>query len=73
MADKIQAKHDIFSKPLPELLDDLEKATEDARNAADEARVAGEKAAEDVMKRLRKLFMAMAKDITEELGESKKS
>jgi hypothetical protein len=67
-----EVKHDIFSKPLPEILDDLEKATADARNAADEARSAGEKAAEDVMIRLRKLFLAMVKDITEELGETKK-
>lgn len=72
MAGKIELKHDIFSKPLPELLDELDKAAADARKAADEARVAGEKAAEDVMKRLRKLFMAMAKDITEELGDNKK-
>jgi hypothetical protein len=70
MADKLNPKHDIFSKPLPELLDELDKAAEDARKAADEARVAGEKAANDVMKRLRKLFMAMAKDITEELSDN---
>jgi hypothetical protein len=72
MAGKIEPKHDIFNKPLPELLDELDKAAADARKAADEARAAGEKAAEDVMKRLRKLFMAMAKDITEELGDAKK-
>jgi hypothetical protein len=72
MAEKTTPKNAIFSKPLPELLDDLDKAAADARKAADEARAAGEKAAEDVMKRLRKLFMAMAKDITEELGENKK-
>ena len=71
MADKTGPKHDIFSKPLPELLDELDQAAGDARKAADEARAAGEKAAEDVMKRLRKLFMAMAKDITEELGDRK--
>ncbi len=70
MAEKLDPKHDIFSKPLPELLDDLDKAAADARQAADEARAAGEKAANDVMKRLRKLFMAMAKDITEELSET---
>jgi hypothetical protein len=69
MADKTSLKNAIFSKPLPELLDDLDKAATDARNAADEAR---EKAASDVMKRLHKLFMTMAKDITEELGEKKK-
>lgn len=72
MAGKIEPKNAIFSKPLPELLDDLDKAAMDARTAADEARKAGEKAAQDVMKRLRKLFMAMAKDITEELGDTKK-
>jgi len=72
MADKINPKHDIFSKPLPELLDDIEAAAADARAAADEARTAGEKAAQDVMKRLKKLFMKMSHDITEELGETKK-
>ena len=72
MADKVTPKHEIFSKPLPELLDEIESAAADARAAADEARAAGEKAAEDVMKRLRKLFMAMARDINRELGESKK-
>jgi hypothetical protein len=72
MVQKPTPKHDIFSKPLPELLDEIESAAADARSAADEARAAGEKAAEDVMKRLRKLFMAMARDINRELGESKK-
>jgi dipeptidase len=72
MPEKTTLKHEIFSKPLPELLDELEKATEDARKAADEARAAGEKAAAEVMKRLRKLFTAMVKDITQELGDSKK-
>ena len=72
MAGKVEPKHNIFSKPLPELLDELDAATADARRAAEEARAAGERAAEDVMKKLRKLFMAMAKDITEELGETKK-
>ena len=67
-----EAKYDIFSKPLPAILDDIEVATADARKAADEARTAGEKAAEDVMKRLRKLFLTMVKDITEELSEGKK-
>ncbi len=62
----------IMTKPLPEILDDIEVATADARKAADEARSAGERAAEEVMKRLRKLFLAMAKNITEELGEGKK-
>ena len=62
----------IMTKPLPQILDDIEVATLDARKAADEARTAGEKAAEEVIKRLRKLFLVMAKDITEELGEGKK-
>ena len=62
----------IMTKPLPQILDEIETAAADARNAADEARVAGERAAEDVMKRLRKLFLKMAKDITEELVETKK-
>jgi hypothetical protein len=72
MAKELETKHGIFNKPLPTILDEIEVATADARKAADEARSAGERAAEEVMKRLRKLFLAMAKDITEELGESKK-
>ena len=72
MADKVVPKHDIFSKPLPELLDDIEAAAADARAAADEARTAGERAAQDVMKKLRKLFLKMSRDITEELSEPKK-
>jgi len=72
MAKELETKHGIFSKPLPAILDEIEMATADARRAADEARSAGEKAADEVMKRLRKLFLAMAKDITEELGEGKK-
>ncbi|OGO25374.1 MAG: hypothetical protein A2144_09450 [Chloroflexi bacterium RBG_16_50_9] len=72
MARKVEEKHGIFSKPLPEILDEIETAAADARKAADEARSAGEKAAEEVMKRLRKLFLTMVKDITEELGEGKK-
>jgi len=62
----------IMTKPLPQILDEIEASAADARNAADEAKAAGERAAEDVMKRLRKLFLKMAKDITEELGEVKK-
>jgi hypothetical protein len=50
-------------------LEGIETAATDARKAADEARIAGEKAAEDVMKRLRRLFLKMAKDITEELSK----
>ena len=72
MAKELEPSHPILSKPLPMILDEIGAATADARKAADEARSAGEKAAEDVMKRLRKLFMAMARDITEELGEGKK-
>jgi hypothetical protein len=72
MTDKITPKHGIFSKPLPELLDEIEAAAADARAAADEARTAGEKAAQQVMKKLRKLFLKMSHDITEELGEKKK-
>jgi hypothetical protein len=67
-----EQSHPILSKPLPVILDEIEAATADARKAADEARTAGEKAAEEVMKRLRKLFLTMAKDITQELGEGKK-
>jgi len=72
MADKPTPRHDIFSKPLPELLDEIEAAAADARAAADEARNAGERAAQDVMKKLRKLFLKMSRDITEELSEDKK-
>ncbi len=71
MAKEDETKHGIFSKPLPAILDDIEVATADARKAADEARMAGEKAAEDVMRRLRKIFLAMVKDITQELGGGK--
>ena len=72
MAKESESKHGIFSKPLPEILDDIEAAAADARKAADEARSSGERAADDVMRRLRKLFMTMAKDITEELSDGKK-
>jgi len=72
MAKEPEQSHPILSKPLPVILDEIEAATADARKAADEARTAGEKAAEEVMKRLRKLFLTMAKDITQELGEGKK-
>ena len=71
MADKVTNKNPIFSKPLPEILDDIQEAAADARKAAEDARSAGEKAAEVVMKRLRKLFLKMAKDITEALDEPK--
>ncbi len=67
-----EKKHGIMDTPLPMLLDEIEEAAANARKAAEEARLAGEKAAEDVMKRLRKLFLKMAKDITEELDEKQK-
>jgi hypothetical protein len=72
MAKEAETKHGIFNKPLPLILDDIEEAAADARKAADEAKSAGEKAAEDVMRKLRKLFLKMSKDITEELAEGKK-
>ena len=72
MENELEDKHGIFTKPLPIILGEIEAAAVDARRAADEARSAGEKAAEEVMKRLRKLFLKMAKDITEELTEGKK-
>ena len=67
MEKEPEKKQKIMDTPLPLILDEIETAAANARKAADEARVAGEKAAEDVMKRLRKLFLKMAKDITEEL------
>jgi len=66
-----QSERNIFEKPLPVLLDEINEAAADARQAAIDAKLAGEKAAEDVMKRLRKLFLAMASDIEESLGEKK--
>jgi hypothetical protein len=72
MAGKVEEKNPIFNKPLPMILDEIQSAAADARQAADEARTAGEKAAEEVMKRLRKLFLKMARDITEALDEAKK-
>jgi hypothetical protein len=68
MADRNQ----IFSKPLPEILDDIQSAAAEAREAAEQARTAGERAADEVMKRFRKVFLKMAKDITEALDEPKK-
>jgi len=66
MAEKVKEKHGIFDKPLPVILDEIQVAATDARKAADEARTAGEMAAEQVMRRLRKVFLKMAKDIREE-------
>lgn len=71
MADKVVERNQIFNKPLPLILDDIQDAAADARKAAEEARSAGERAAEEVMKRLRKVFLKMAKDITEALDETK--
>jgi len=72
MEKEVEEKHGIFDKPLPVILDEIQVAAVEARKAADEARLAGETAAEEVMRRLRKLFLRMAKDITEELSEGKK-
>jgi len=72
MESESEKKHGIMDTPLPIILDEIETAAADARKAAEGARLAGEKAAEDVMRRLRKLFMKMAKDITEELEDTKK-
>jgi hypothetical protein len=72
MPDTVSGKNQIFNKPLPEILDDIQSAAADARKAAEEARTAGERAADEVMKRFRKVFLKMAKDITEALDEQKK-
>lgn len=71
MASNPEEKSSIFDKPLPLILEEIEAAAAESRRAADEAKAAGEKAAEDVMKRLGKLFLKMSEDITDELGESK--
>ncbi|MDP2931457.1 MAG: hypothetical protein Q8O05_03025 [Chloroflexota bacterium] len=60
-------KHTIFDKPLPVLLDEINVAAADARKAADDAKAAGEAAADEVLRKLRKVFMKMARDITEAL------
>jgi len=72
MDKETERKHGIMDTPLPALLDEIEVAAADARKAAEEARLAGERAAADVMKKLRKVFQRMVKDITEELEEGKK-
>jgi len=71
---KTPARRDIMQKPLPEILDEIdssigiaEKAALEARKAAEDARLAGEQAAEQVMNKIRKLFLKMSQDITEEL------
>jgi hypothetical protein len=73
-----ESQHEILEKPLPQILDEItksvvvaEKAAANARKAADEARLAGENAAEKVMRRFRKIFLKMVEDITEELSEGK--
>jgi hypothetical protein len=70
-----RASHIILEKPLPEILDDIEvsineseEAAADARKAAEEARLAGEKAAGAVLNRIRRLFLKMADDITQEMS-----
>ncbi len=75
---KIAKRSQIMDKPLPVILDEIsssievaEKAAADARAAAEEARRAGEVAAEQVMKKIRKLFLKMSQDITEELKTDK--
>ena len=75
---KIAKRSQIMDKPLPIILDEIsssievaEKAAADARAAAEEARRAGEVAAEQVMKKIRKLFLKMSQDITEELKTDK--
>jgi hypothetical protein len=72
MEKEYETKHGIMDTPLPIILDEIEKAAAESRKAAEDARLAGEQAAENVMKRLRKLFLKMARAITEELGEGKK-
>ena len=67
MEQEPEKKQKIMDTPLPMILEGIETAATDARKAAEDARLAGEQAAENVMKRLRKLFLKMAKDITEEL------
>ena len=67
MKNEPEKKQKIMDTPLPVILEGIETAAADARKAAEDAKVAGEKAAEEVMKRLRKLFLKMSKDITEEL------
>ncbi|MCL2149610.1 MAG: hypothetical protein FWH51_01580 [Dehalococcoidia bacterium] len=73
-SDKVS--HVILQKPLPEILDDIgisiqesEAAAADARKAAEEARWAGESAADAVMKKIRGLLLRMADDITKELKQ----
>jgi len=72
MPEEPKKTSSIMNKPLPVILDEIELAAADARKAADEARTAGEKAAGDVMKKLRRLFLKMSNDITAELDEGKK-
>jgi hypothetical protein len=64
---ELEKKQKIMDTPLPVILEGNKSAAAKAREAADNARIAGEQATEDVMERLRKLFLKMAKDITGEL------
>ena len=57
MEKEAEKKQKIMDTPLPLILDEIETTAANARKAADEARISGEKAAEDVMRRLRKLFL----------------
>lgn len=66
-----EEEESIFSKPLPVILDEIQAAAVDARKAADDAKAAGEMAAQQVMKKLRKLFLKMSRDITQELADKK--
>ena len=52
---------------LPLILEGIERAATDARKAAYDATTSGKKAAEEAMKSIRKIFLKIAKDITEEL------
>lgn len=42
MNEEPKQNHDIMSKPLPEVLDEIQKAAADARKAADEAEWLGQ-------------------------------
>jgi len=72
MSEQSTHKHGIFDKPLPVILDEIQTAAAEARKAADDAKFAGETAAAEVMRRFRKLFLKMARDIQEQLSEGQK-
>lgn len=69
MTEPSKHEHGIFDKPLPVILDEIQTAAGEAKQAAEDAKLAGERAAAEVMKRFRKLFLKMAKDIQEQLSE----